>query len=152
MRRSKCPVPRRFESLTEGLERRTAVLLDPVLEGLFLLRREALDLPLESGEVQEENVEVADRSKQAAEPFQLSFQVSGRALGDRAAKKPQGGTHPPGCDPRLVHELRVDIALHAGKLFAKPLELVGEDLPNGEVEAVVESNPAVSRAVSSKGS
>ena len=36
-----------------------------------------------------------------------------------------------------MHELRIDVALHPGKLFAKPLELNREDFSNGEVEAVL---------------
>jgi hypothetical protein len=39
----------------------------------------------------------------------------------------------------LVDKLRVDIALQAGELLSKPPELVGEDLPQGKVEAVFES-------------
>jgi len=37
------------------------VFLDQILEGPFLLRRKTLDLVLEPGQVQEENVEIADR-------------------------------------------------------------------------------------------
>jgi hypothetical protein len=40
-----------------------------------------------------------------------------------------------------VHEFRIEIAVHTGKLLTKPLELNREDLPKGEVEAFVESNP-----------
>ena len=40
-----------------------------------------------------------------------------------------------------MHELRIDIAQYPGKLLAKPLQLKDEDLPNGGVESIVESNP-----------
>ena len=75
------------------------------------------------------------------EPFQLFLEVSGRSLRDRAAKKPKGGAHAPCCNPRLVHKLRIDVPLHAGKMLPKPQKLMREDLPNGEIKAVVQSNP-----------
>jgi hypothetical protein len=39
-----------------------------------------------------------------------------------------------------VHEFRIDIELYPGKVFAKPLQLKGEDLPKGGVKPIVESN------------
>ena len=40
-----------------------------------------------------------------------------------------------------MHKFRVDIALYAGKLLLKTMDLIGEDLSDGDVEAVVEPNP-----------
>ena len=71
----------------------------------------------------------------------LPGKVGGGTIRDRIAEKPQGRTHAARCNPRLVHEFRIDIVPYPRKLLAKPLKLIRQDLPKGEVEAVVESHP-----------
>ena len=98
---------------------------------------QVLDPRFKMCKAQEEDVNVADVAELRAESLQLSREVSGCAIRDSILKKPEGGTHAACRYSGLVHELSVDVALDSRKVLAKPLELMGEDLPDRIVEPII---------------
>jgi len=89
-----------------------------------------------SGQVQEKDIQVPDAAEEGPEPGQVGGKVGANAFRKRLPEEPQGGSHPPRRHAGLMDEFGVQIRRHARKVLLEPMELEGEDLLHGDVEAV----------------
>src|SRR4051812_1059451 len=76
------------------------------------------------------HLDVADDAELRADPTEVGAQLVRPSLVDEAVERPEVGSQPSRRDPRLVHRLRIVVALVARVVSDKALVRVCERTPN----------------------